>query len=312
MWYNNLRIVHTGVPIGQGRQEKVGYFLWQTCLRSIYISDARILPHQSEADLKKVFSHKYRGSYEGYQAYTFLLEVVLGLHSDLLGETEVSHQFRNAFQNKQDFLAANVEPNILDAYLKKLCADITVDVRKIRSQHMHGLGEMSYGGVARRFLKGKQHITVFGSGQLANDLIPWLAKESQQLLVVGRNAKRLQDLEKCFGILTCHYESLTVDSFFSHSALVIAAPLPFEPYLCLIKRGMYILDFRSQVQTQLPDGVEYYPLQKIMQQIRQSKAKRQQLFWQIKPVIEKIIQERKQKPYQVVHGWAEATHLQVL
>ena len=175
------------------------HFLWQTCMRNVYVSDLCLLSQ----DLTKIQLPQYR-LYQGYGAYAFLLEMVLGLHSSLLGETEVFHQFRKVF------IGASTNSPVLDSFLKKLCMDITQDARAIRSKYMRGLGEISYGGVARRLLRKKApwQVSLLGSGQLACQLIPWLLKDRHSIRVFGRNSRQLKKIKEKFSVSTAHYKEL--------------------------------------------------------------------------------------------------------
>ena len=281
------------------------HFLWQTCMRNVYVSDTRLFAY----DPLKLQTPDYC-AYQGYEAYSFLLEMVLGLHSALLGESEVFHQFREAFLRKR------VSPVVLDPYLKKLCIDITQDMRVIRSQYMYGWGELSYGGVARRLLREKApwQILLLGSGQLASQLIPWLLKDKHSIQVAGRNFKRLKEIKAKFPVRTAHYKELSKESLASHSAVLIAAPLILRPYLALFKKGMRILDFRGDVSEELNilPGLSYYSLKDITAFISQSRAKREQLFWRLRPQLKKRIALRKSKACQSAHSWEELSSRCVL
>ena len=246
--------------------------------------------------------------YRGYEAYTFLLEVVLGLHSNLLGETEVFHQFRKAFHEAKE------APLVLVPYLKKLYMDIAADSRVIRSKHMHGLGELSYGGVARRFLKNRAStkVTLLGTGQLAQKLLPWLLKDSHSVCIVGRNAERLEDLGSIYKVQTYTYEKLNSSHFEPKSVLITAAPLDLGPYKKFFQREMCLLDFRAEADENVPEGIEYHSLNQMLAQIKRSRIKRKQMLWHIRPILNKVLSRRKQTAYQSVHGWEDMAHSYVI
>src|SRR3989338_1317680 len=94
----------------------------RTCLRQIqFLSPAASVPARA---------HIYSGS----NAHRFLGEICAGLHSPLLGETEVFGQFR-AFRDQHNWSPTWTE--LLDS--------IEADARKVRRIFMSGLGAQSYG-----------------------------------------------------------------------------------------------------------------------------------------------------------------------
>lgn len=165
MW-QQLAIVHLdpkeAIPEGLG-------FVWRTCLRQVLFlaPGSRYQP-----------THPFRDLLRGHGAHRFLVEIGAGLHSPLLGETEVFGQLR-AFRDAHRWDEA-WEP-LLDA--------VEEDVRKIRRRHLTDLGSQSYGSLARRRLTKGSPVVLVGAGRLAQDLLPWL--EGHPVTLVVRNpAKR--------------------------------------------------------------------------------------------------------------------------
>ena len=158
-------------------------FHWKTCMRSIYIGDKRL------CDVDILSYEKFYA----YTAYQFLLEAVCGFHSDLFGETEVMHQFKIRFDDK------NLSDTPFDFYLKKLKNYILEDVKFIRSKYLQNRGEQSYGGLVRKYTQNIKDITLIGTGQLAEKILPWIAKEKITQLV-GRNQERLNLLARKYQI----------------------------------------------------------------------------------------------------------------
>ena len=303
MW-NNLSIIHSAV---ENRQplNLPSYLLWKTCLRDLYIGDFRF-----PASLPKV--SKDFDVYHGYEAYTFLLEIVLGLHSDLLGETEVFHQFRKIMLSTHCSSKKNSNHSVLfQKYLEKLYMDIAVDARSIRKHHMHHLGELSYGGVTRHFLKTSKiqgrRIILFGTGQLASSLLPWLAKDEYSIYVYGRKKEKLEILRKKFAHLPINYKlysDIEKESFQKRDILVVAAPLSMEPYLkFFLEKEIGVLDFREKQEEKAELFSEYFPLREVLAQIAYSHKKRQEMLWSLKPSLKKIIERRKNSCFQATHDW---------
>ncbi len=225
MFWSELILAHLPQKPNLLEEEKhltavylTGYHHWETCMRNIYVGDKRLLqdPRSLEGP-SSLFKKIGVTFYEGYEAYRFLLEVILGLHSELLGENEVFHQFRQSFSqiNPPHTISTNnntpstekqtvsltkdkIQPSmLLKNYIHKLCMDLTFDSRIIRTTYMQALGEISYGGVTHHILrkeKKSKHIILMGTGQLAQALLPWLIHESYSVTVVGRSQKSLVHL----------------------------------------------------------------------------------------------------------------------
>src|SRR5215216_7146041 len=86
---------------------------WQTCLRRI------VFLHRNEP---RTFADKPgTQTYFGRDAYQFLLEVICGLHSPLVGENAVMGQFRK-FRNSAKF-----PDTAWGKFLSKLTTDLLVD-----------------------------------------------------------------------------------------------------------------------------------------------------------------------------------------
>lgn len=69
------------------------------------------------------------------------------------------------------------------------------EVKKVRTEHIVGLGSQSYGSLLRRNTKDLDSATICGSGQLALEILPWLAhKKSVQ--IIAANLVRFRLLNK--------------------------------------------------------------------------------------------------------------------
>lgn len=126
----------------------------------------------------------------GQHAYRHLLEVVCGLKSRLLGETEIVAQFRNAYN---DFEQSPKRCSHLMEVLDRLL----MDSKYVRTNFLNNLGQYSYAGLTKSLLKERnaKEIILFGSGNLAQDLVKVLAKK-HKVIVVARNRERLKELER--------------------------------------------------------------------------------------------------------------------
>lgn len=186
---------------------------WQTCLRRI------VLLNQAESKALLAPARNDPEIYRGKDAYRFLLEVICGLRSPLIGETEVMGQFRD-FCSK-----VKLPPTPWGRVLRQIAADLMVDAKQVRHRHLEGLGSQSYGGLVRQQLKGIPSVALIGAGQLANEIIPWLIGKTE-LTLFYRNRHRAQ-------ALAAEYPQIHLDEFTmadaghgnGETALVIAAPI---------------------------------------------------------------------------------------
>jgi len=112
-------------------------------------------------------------------AYVHLLEVVCGLHSPIVGETEVLHQFK---------VFAESLP-IEHSPLRDVCARLLADARTVRAQHLIGLGSRSYGSAVRRYLRASGRVAMLGTGVLAQEIVPFLVRPDRVIDVWGRRAE---------------------------------------------------------------------------------------------------------------------------
>ena len=186
---------------------------WQTCLRRI------VLLHKSEKLALIPTLSEAAEIYEGQAAYNFLLEVICGLRSPLVAETAVMGQF------KEFCAGARFPTNEWGAFLRRLTSDLLVDAKRVRSRHLEGLGSQSYGGLVRQHLKGVPSVVVVGAGQLAQEILPWIAGKTD-VTVCARNVERAEPLSEQFEDI--HLAQFTLAGTIEetrHTAVVIAAPI---------------------------------------------------------------------------------------
>lgn len=138
-----------------GEPIPAGAATWRTCLREVEFT-------ADEGDY--VPSHRAgRSLFEG-DAYRLLLEILCGLRSPMLGETQVLGQFK-AFLSTLDRD---------HAWLQRLGQRLLTDAREIRTHHLQGLGSRSYGSAVRRYVSGCRRAALIGTGKLANEVLPFL------------------------------------------------------------------------------------------------------------------------------------------
>ena len=148
------RRAESGGPLAPGAADRQP--VWSTCLREIVFHEAPVADTgdgngQALADA---------------DAYAFLLETICGLHSPMIGETQVLGQFR-AFLGSLSPADAS--------WLGAIGRQLTSDARTIRERHLRGLGSRSYGSAVRRYLDGIEVVGLIGAGALACELFPYLS-----------------------------------------------------------------------------------------------------------------------------------------
>jgi hypothetical protein len=130
-------------------------------------------------------------SYEGADAYAFLLRFAAGLESKLVAETEIFGQIKTAwraFCERGTPLAGQLSPWIQLLFQ---------DAKEIRSQHLSSLGSASYGSQVRRLLgdeAGGGPTLLVGAGQLAQSVGPWLP--GSELWLWNRTRERALELSR--------------------------------------------------------------------------------------------------------------------
>jgi glutamyl-tRNA reductase len=271
---------------------------WQTCLRRIqFLRDGEIHLPSIAAKTK---SEVYRGE----RAYQFLLEVVCGLNSPLVGETAVMGQFR-------DFCGqAKLPASSWGWFLRQFMSDILVDAKRVRHEHLQGLGSQSYGGLVRQHLAGISTTAVVGSGQLAEEILPWLIGKIHVHLFY-RNRLRAETL------LSSHPQ-IRIDKFESNAsvwndestALIVAAPIASEVIEDWMKqqrvRFAKILDLRGEAATDRLRSPE--PVIQLSEMFARLKSDRQRLGEraaiaraEIKKLTESRIKQAQYRPF----GWED-------
>ena len=133
-----------------------GGVLWRTCLRDVVFlgEDAGRAPD----------------ALTGGAAYALLVEIVCGLRSPLIGETEVQAQFK-AFLTSLDAREHGA--------LRRLGQRVLTDAKRIRSRHLQGFGVRSYSGLVRSHVPDGTRVVLVGTGTLATEIAAALAPAHQ-------------------------------------------------------------------------------------------------------------------------------------
>lgn len=191
----------------------------QTCLRRILFLNAHdnrdLIETVESSNLIPLNVEIFRGQ----QAYAFLLEVICGLNSPIVGETAVMGQF------KEFLLNAKFPKTSWGNFLRQLATNLMIDAKRVRHNHLQGIGSQSYGSLVRQHVKGLPTVAVLGSGKLAREILPWLIGKTK-VRVFYRNWQHAKDLlEEYPEIELVQYSDGDNGWEQGEAGLVIAAPL---------------------------------------------------------------------------------------
>ena len=177
-----------------------GGVVWRTCLREIaFLDPGTIVPPSAAV-------------FQGEAAYAHLLEVICGLGSPIIGETEVMSQFKA-------FVAGLPSEH---AAIRDVSERLLADARTVRARHLVGLGSRSYGSAVRRRVRDCSRIALVGTGMLASDILPFLRDDGRQLDLWGRRDSLPWDLT---GITYRHLDATDAALLEGQTAIVVAAPI---------------------------------------------------------------------------------------
>jgi glutamyl-tRNA reductase len=199
--------------------------VWRTCLREVAFGDSTAASPGQRLE-------------EG-AAYQLLLEILCGLRSPMLGETQVLGQFKA-------FLGSIDEEH---AWIKRLGQRLLTDARDVRTKHLQGLGSRSYGSAVRRDLDDVSHAVVIGTGKLAGEVLPFLADDGRSVDQWGR--ADVGDVETPAGATYRRLDTVhTRPIVHLPTAIIIAAPVAavvIEAVAARYAQLRRLIDLRAEI-----------------------------------------------------------------
>lgn len=242
--FNSLVLVHR-TDGGEFRSEpRADWRYWQTCLRKLAFGSSEALDTLEASPHDQILY--------GQDAYRVCLEIICGLHSPLVGETEVFGQFKAAV----DAWLAMETPLTPD--LRKFAHALIEDAKKIRAQHLRDLGGQSYGSLLRKELRDERTVHILGGGHLVGEILPWLCKGQMTVHVHVRDVKRVTRLREAFPRAAFHGIH-DLDQNLTPGSLIVAAPMKAEAILRWCgadRRFAHIFDLRGDSESDCLDGRE--------------------------------------------------------
>jgi hypothetical protein len=183
MRIESLRVLHLpkGPHWDQGgaarlRDSLTGGLHLDSCQRMLWACSA------DELDRARIGAVKGLELFESADAYRFLLRVATGLESQIVGETDIFGQLKEAWRKSSG-----------GTELGALMQRVFEDTKDIRSRYLQNLGGASYGSLVRMMLKQSPGPTlVVGAGQLARSVAPYLL--DQEIWILNRSREKALEL----------------------------------------------------------------------------------------------------------------------
>jgi glutamyl-tRNA reductase len=218
--------------------------VWQTCRRRILFFDGSNFSSYEQNANDEI--------YYDIEAEEFLIEVLCGLKSQLVGETEVFGQFKLWWQGLEN-------SNFKNKYEARVQQIYSI-VKKIREESLCGLGSQSYGSLLRKKIsevkalsEGDVCIDFLGAGHLVEEMVPWVQKK-WKYRIWCRNPERIGTSD--IGQKATSVKKIT-DTDQVSTLLVVAAPISHDELNVWIKKrkeateDLHVFDFRH-------DSMSYY------------------------------------------------------
>ncbi|HEY8270478.1 MAG TPA: hypothetical protein VIG33_06280 [Pseudobdellovibrionaceae bacterium] len=266
--------------------------VWKTCLRQIaFLPEGSDLPWEEGDEI-----------YSGAEAFAFLLEIICGLKSPIVGETEIFGQFKN-FTSK-----ALESKNAMTLQLRGFFQSLIQMAKSLRTEHLVGLGSQGYGSLVRKLSKNDPAVTLLGSGQLVEEILPWLSKE-KALQVVCRHPEKAQRFKE-------KYSTLKIDSLDGtpelYACLVVAAPLTDEELLRWLNSHQAshpvgkILDLRGELERpELFHEYQFIGLKDVFRNIEENKKDLSQRVITLKDLVRQRAQDYFERCLHRPFGWED-------
>ncbi len=162
-------------------------FALKTCQRLLLLGFAPTLRPLNGAKASAEY-------WDGVNAYRTLLEMICGLHSHILGENEIVHQFKTAYRQWR--------ANCHHCELLKVLEKLFKDAKQIRRQYLLSIGRPTYAGIVRKMILHRFEsgpLAIVGSGALAEGLAK-IVPQRYRTHLFARNTERVEQLCSLHGL----------------------------------------------------------------------------------------------------------------
>lgn len=301
---------------------------WKTCLRQILITDGRTKYFADKGESKTIVGDdgenlpendvevRYENGievYRGQAAYRFLLRIICGLDSPMLGETEVFGQFKNLFR---DYPYGD---SVFSHQLKQWVQALFSDVRLLRRNHLTQLGSQSYGSVVRRHLMPDDCVTFIGAGQLVAEILPWVCSLARKVQLVSRDRQSVESLmatyqAKVSELYWFPFDELPFKSPFKKEAksceegvMILAAPIESHQFMQAISgcRVRKLIDLRGESR-QDPihsDTFTTVDLEDVFSEVQETKLALSSKLHDVYKVLDDLVKKRFEAVLVRPMGW---------
>jgi len=211
-------------------------FVLDTCLRKVFVFDLQLVNFNLTNFLDSLGSNKVE-VFQGYNAYQFLLELGCGLQSEIIGETDILGQLKNAWKNFSSINSQLQSNSYL--ILEKVFQKLFEDIKEIRTQFIQKLGGQSYGSLVRKILNEKMmgetvsesNILLVGAGKIAKSVAPYIldfAKENNlNVYLINRSIDKANEFVENFNHLIQQVEPQNEENIWTNSTVIIVC-VPFD------------------------------------------------------------------------------------
>lgn len=295
---NNLKNSPAGQALAGQVTEGGSVLSWGTCLRQIYFVDATFWEQLQEQNIPPQLAPGDELFQDG-AAYRFLLEVLAGLRSPMVGETEVLGQFRQFLKLHEKHPLIQRDHSLWSSLLR--------DTKLVRETHLMNLGCHTYGSLVRKLVKPYVSATFLGAGQLVEEILPWV-KSLEQVQVLSRSQSRMEALKQIRSDLQTGFLQEPPLQF--GQAVLICAPMANERLWQLLdllpenKKPEIVIDLRGEFH--LPEKKYtfiYHNLTQFMSLIDQDKAGMQVKVQAAHAEIEVLVRQQEQRIVFRPMGW---------
>ncbi len=171
-----------------------GTFLLQTCQRTLLVAFGLDSVNQVNSSFQNI---------QGKDAYQFMLQMICGLESKVIAETEIMAQFKSAYN---EYISKTYKNSNLLKILEKLLQD----AKEIRTRHLKQVAGQSYASITRQLVLNNSElkkVLIIGSGSLAESILK-LFKRKFDCTICARNITRIEELNKSYNCKTYSFEKI--------------------------------------------------------------------------------------------------------
>lgn len=182
---NGLKVINLPAGTHLKTPEFGELFILETCQRTLVLGFNFVPFHHLGESVDDMTT------YVGESAYSYLLETICGLKSKLLGENEITSQFKKSYSK---YLSNEVKNSQIMSILEKLFKD----AKQIRTSFLKEIGQQTYAGITRKLLTQKViagKVLITGSGALAEDLIKLLSRR-YEIVITARSETKVDELKQ--------------------------------------------------------------------------------------------------------------------